>query len=173
MTSQIEDDGSDAVAAQLSVLSEEVGQLRDLFNRRLLDDRARRDLYDRLYAELDFARNGLVRGHVVPLLRQLLLVIDGMDVTLDRADASERELTARMLDPVREQLLEVLAHQGVLELEVGEDFDAQQHEVIGVRPSDADRDGKIVAVRRPGYVLEDRLLRPAQVYVGRAAEDQT
>ena len=150
----------------LALLAKEIADLRDLFHRRLLDDRDRRELYDKLYAELEFARGGVIRDHLAPLARELLLVVDGMDVALCGALA-DGTAAAAQLAQVRGQVLEILSHHGVRPLSPAEEFDPLQHEAIATVPCEAELDGRITEVRRTGYVIGDRLLRPAQVYIGR------
>jgi molecular chaperone GrpE len=52
----------------------------------------------------------------------------------------------------------------------GDRFDPALHEAVAVRESDEAPDGTIAEVARSGYVLGDRVLRPAQVVVSRRRE---
>jgi molecular chaperone GrpE len=71
---------------------------------------------------------------------------------------------------VLEQMEAILERQGVQRLgAVGERFDPERHEAIGVRFTDDVPDQTIVEVARSGFALGDRVLRPAQVIVSRAA----
>ena len=47
----------------------------------------------------------------------------------------------------------------------GDSFDNTIHEAIGV--VDGDKKGKIVEIVQPGYILEDKVIRPAQVLVSK------
>ena len=47
----------------------------------------------------------------------------------------------------------------------GEPFDPERHEAISVQPSDDMEPGSVVTVVQKGYLLNDRLLRPALVIV--------
>jgi molecular chaperone GrpE len=101
------------------------------------------------------------------LLRAFLEVADNLERALsaERADvASLRrgvEMTARTL----RQLLD---REGVQPIEAeGQPFDPTWHEAVSTVPHqkvDLERDA-VVEVVRPGYRLEDRLLRPARVVV--------
>jgi molecular chaperone GrpE len=147
----------------LDALATEVSQLRDLFLRRLLEDRAKQQLYDRLYAELDFARSDLTRQFVAPLCREVLLVIDRIEAA--RTDGADPKA---VLDSVLDELTEMMARRGVSPLtSVGSPFDPQVHEAVDrVAVDHADEDGRIVRERRRGYRMDTVLLRPAQVIVG-------
>lgn len=149
---------------RIQALTEEVAQLRDLFHRRLLEDRQRQQLYDELYRQLEFAQKGLVDQFIAPMARELVLVLDRLDGLAGHADDQAKET----LTTVQVELLEVLARRGVRPVAaVGERFDPAKHEAVErERVTDPSQDGVVLAQRRPGYVIEDRVLRPAQVRVG-------
>jgi molecular chaperone GrpE len=50
----------------------------------------------------------------------------------------------------------------------GTEFDPSVHEAVGRQVTTPEHDGEVVVERRRGYRLHGRLLRPAQVVVGRA-----
>ncbi|WP_162453079.1 nucleotide exchange factor GrpE [Phytoactinopolyspora mesophila] len=141
----------------LAELTREVAALRDLFQRRLLEDRERRRLYDELHEQLQWARDGLSRQVLAPLLQELCLIVDRLD------SAPEDEFT----DSIRAELVEVLERRGVTAiLPHGKPFDPAHHEATGTEPTgDGQLPGVVVAVQRPGYLLGDTLLRPARVVV--------
>jgi molecular chaperone GrpE len=149
----------------LEALATEVAELRDLFQRRLFEDRRRQELYDRLYQELDFARTDLVQQFIAPVCRELLLVTDRL--------AEARHSGAdpwRLLDAVGDEIDEVLARRGVRRIPAGgARFDPRLHDAVGQVPVTEDQDGHVVEERRPGYLMDDRVLRPTQVLVGRCA----
>lgn len=148
----------------LTTLADEVGQLRDLFHRRLLEDRQRQQLYDELYRQLEFARKGLADEYVAPMVRELLLVLDRIDALAAHVGTEAGEL----LGTVRVELLEVLTRRGVRTVPaVGEPFDPAVHEAVERVPvTDAAADGVVQTEHRSGYLFDDRLLRPARVSVG-------
>lgn len=153
--------------AALRRLSEEVAGLRDLFQRRLLEDRARQRMYDELYEQLAFARKGLVDEYLAPMVREVLLVVDRVEAS-EQASEEGREVLAT----VRAELMEVLLRRGLRRVDaLGEPFDPRLHEAVGrAAVQDGAEAGRVVEVRRPGYLLADRLIRPAQVVVGYAPE---
>ncbi|SDS83383.1 nucleotide exchange factor GrpE [Actinopolymorpha singaporensis] len=165
-------------SAEVAELAQEVAALRDLFQRRLLEDQARQRMYDELYRQLEFARQGLVDQFVAPLAREILLVVDRIDALTGQrggggagpqsGEKSGADDDAGNLGSVREELLEILHRRGLREVDAwGQDFDPRVHEAVARVPVEAaDQVGRVVEVRRPGYALADRLLRPAQVGVG-------
>jgi molecular chaperone GrpE len=95
---------------------------------------------------------------------------------LEVADSAERALSAfetRADDPMAaglaalgEQIGDVLRRQGVARIgAVGEPFDPERHEAVGTSPAPGAPPGTIAGVVRPGYALDGRLVRPAQVIV--------
>jgi molecular chaperone GrpE len=133
------------------------------------------DRYKRALADLDNYRKRIARetdrrveeGREAQL-REWLEVVD----SLERALFMQPEHpVVQGLRAVLEQMESVLARQGVTRMgAAGEPFDPERHEAIGVRPANGVPDRTVVEVARSGYMLGDRVLRPAEVVVGRAPE---
>ena len=83
-------------------------------------------------------------------------------------DASGHEAVKPFLagvEATERNLLETLARHGVKKVDpLGSAFDPHQHHAMFQRP-DAAAEGTVVEVLQPGYMLHDRLLRPAMVGV--------
>lgn len=61
--------------------------------------------------------------------------------------------------------LEILEQEGVKKIETnGQDFNPEYMEVVSTREGE---EGKVIEETRAGYLLNDKVLRPAQVVVGR------
>jgi len=99
------------------------------------------------------------------LLKELLPVVDNFDRGLEscQADASVKEGFAL----VRQQLVGAMEKAGAKAIEdpTGQAFNPHLHEAIAQVPSADVPEGCVVAQTQRGYVLADRLLRPAQVVV--------
>jgi molecular chaperone GrpE len=146
-------------ALTLGLVAQEVGDLRDLFQRRLLNDRLQKQLYDELYKQLELANSQLSLQVISPLLRQIVLVIDRIESTAT-ADG--------VVESIRQELLELLTRYGVARLQsVGQIFDPRLHQAVGaVGIVSPEGDGVVTREFRAGYLIEDRVLRPAEVEVG-------
>jgi molecular chaperone GrpE len=131
-----------------------VDDLTDLFRRRLYEDKVRARALDLLQSEVEFARTGLQTTFVLPMVRELLLVVD-------RGYASEDELGESLADEV----LEVLRRRGLEVLDTAGSFDPAVHEAVGTVDAEGLTVGAVAAVRRPGYRMHEHLVRPAQVVV--------
>jgi molecular chaperone GrpE len=64
------------------------------------------------------------------------------------------------------QLRGILAGQGLVEVNpVGQPFDPARHEAVGSEASADVAEGTVLRVARSGWLLHDRVLRPAAVFV--------
>jgi molecular chaperone GrpE (heat shock protein) len=104
------------------------------------------------------------------LVRSLFPLLDNLDRTIAVAEQNgEAPSVVEGVRLVRRQLTSVLEGYGVQRLDaIGESFDPNRHEAISVVAVDDPRgDRRVVDQFEPGYMLGDRLLRPARVVVGR------
>jgi molecular chaperone GrpE len=101
--------------------------------------------------------------------RLVLDAIDALDLSLKSADRSPLAMGVRL---IRDDLVNKLAAQGLERLELtGATFDPNQAEAMDTElVTDPSADGKVVAQLRAGYALNGRVVRPAQVRVGRYVE---
>ena len=68
------------------------------------------------------------------------------------------------------QLRSILSAQGLIEVNpVGQPFDPARHEAVGSEPSADIAEGTVLRVARSGWLLHDRVLRPAAVFVSSGA----
>jgi molecular chaperone GrpE (heat shock protein) len=104
------------------------------------------------------------------LFREVLPVVDNMERAL-AADGSLEDLRAGM-EMIQKQLAELLKRHGVMEVEAeSKPFDPNVHEAVD-RQEDQDVEVPTVfEVLQPGYVMYDRLLRPAMVRVAMPGEE--
>jgi molecular chaperone GrpE len=101
------------------------------------------------------------------LIHELLPILDNLQralsTVLDQAGADSILEGVRM---VSTQLHSVLGACGLEPLEaVGGPFDPQQHEAVGVLPSDEHVDGTVISELQKGYRLKGKVLRPSMVHV--------
>ena len=141
--------------------------------------RERDDYYDRLLrktAEFDNYRKRIERERrvqaeeaVVDLLRELLLVVDDFDIALS-VDAGESGTAYRKgVELIHAKLHDLLAKYGVRPIAaLGADFDPNLHQAVIHEESPDHREGEVIGELRQGYMIGDRLLRPAMVKVAKA-----
>ncbi len=106
---------------------------------------------------------------VVDLLQELLLVVDDFDRALT-VDAGERgESYRKGIELIHAKLYDVLKKYRVRPIEaLGADFDPNIHQAVMQESSSEHREGEVIAELRRGYMIGDRLLRPAMVKVAKA-----
>ena len=70
------------------------------------------------------------------------------------------------------ELLSVFRKHGIhpIDPKVGDKFDPQQHQAMFEAPVPGTKAGEIIQVATQGFMLHDRLLRPAQVGVSSMKE---
>jgi molecular chaperone GrpE len=130
------------------------------------------DSLQRLKAEFDNFRKRTAREQESmaaraseALVKELLPVLDDLERALV---AAERHEEAKLEDGVRlvhRALAEVLARAGIAEIETDGAFDPHVHEALLAQPVDGAEPGVVVEVLQKGYLLGDRVLRPARVVV--------
>lgn len=111
------------------------------------------------------------------VLVEFLEVIDNLDRAIDAgAEAYEEgdhapnfETLLQGILMVQQQFLAKLASFGVKRIELeGQAFDPSRHEAVTTVPVPTpDLDGRIVGIVSHGYTIEDEVLRPAMVAVGK------
>jgi molecular chaperone GrpE len=116
------------------------------------------------------------RYAVLPLVRDLLAVLDNLNRAIEATQArsaSEGSADSGLLEGVKmvaNQFEAVLKQHGCTPIEtVGHPFDPNQHQAIAQEPSDQYPAGTITRAAQIGYKLNDRVVRPAQVFVSTGA----
>jgi molecular chaperone GrpE len=129
------------------------------------------DNLQRLKAEFDNYRKraardqeSLVARAHERLVKELLPVLDDLRRALEAAEQHEE---AKLEDGVRlvhRQLSDVLAKEGLTEIETDGAFDPHVHEALLAQPSEQEP-GTVIEVLQKGYRLGDHVLRPARVII--------
>jgi molecular chaperone GrpE len=154
----------DFVAAEeLDALRAERDDMRDRFMRALADaeNARKRGERDRREAEQYGGSK---------LARDMLPVYDNLKRALDAASEETRTQAPALIEGLEltmRELTNVLKKHGVDEInpEIGAVFDPQQHQAMFEAPLPGTKAGQIIQVLGVGFMLHDRLLRPAQVGV--------
>ncbi|MBJ7517612.1 MAG: nucleotide exchange factor GrpE [Stenotrophomonas sp.] len=101
------------------------------------------------------------------LLGELLPVFDSLDAGLKAAGEDASPLRDG-LEMTYRQLLKVAADNGLVLLDpTGQPFNPEHHQAISQVDANGAAPGSVVQVFQKGYLLNDRLLRPALVVVAR------
>jgi molecular chaperone GrpE len=101
------------------------------------------------------------------LLGQLLPVFDSLDAGLTAAGTEPSPLREG-LELTQKQLLKVADDNGLKLLDpAGQPFNPEHHQAISQAEANGAAPGSVLTVFQKGYLLNDRLLRPALVVVAR------
>lgn len=155
-----EQEGEASLASQLEAAQAELKQLREesLRERAELENQRKR-----MARDIDMARKFANER----LLGALLPVIDSLEAGLSvQADTAQHlregmELTLK-------QLLKVAGDNGLVAVDpTGLPFDPEHHQAMSMVESATHAPGDVVQVYQKGWLLNDRLLRPALVVVAR------
>ena len=151
--------GSD-LPLRVAELEGEVLRLRDTLLRSTADQQ---NLQRRHQRERDDLRRYAVAG----LVEDLLPALDAFSLGLASASSqADGRAVAEGFRMAVGQLRGILAGQGLVEVNpVGQPFDPARHEAVGSEASADVAEGTVLRVARSGWLLHDRVLRPAAVFV--------
>src|SRR5260221_1562490 len=158
-------------------MQEETGQPEKPIEELLLEAQAKieeqRDAMLRAVADADNVRKRAQAEAVASqkyaverFAESLLPVMDSLQAALQSKDVSGIELTLRQLKAALEK-----ASIREIDPKPGERFDPHRHQAMAAVEADADPN-TVVAVMQKGYLLHDRVLRPALVTVAKALAKQ-
>jgi molecular chaperone GrpE len=106
---------------------------------------------------------------VVDMLEELLLVVDDFDRALTVESGDSAAAYRKGVELIHTKLHDLLRKQGVTPIEaLGADFDPNIHQAVLHEPAPGHRENEVTGELRKGYMLKDRLLRPALVKVAKA-----
>ncbi|MHB1615997.1 MAG: nucleotide exchange factor GrpE [Metallibacterium sp.] len=159
----------DSIDADLAALSERLASAEDAAS-------AARELMLRERAEIENQRKRLQRDLEQArkfanerVLGDLLAVADALTRGLAANAADAATLRAGMELTLKE-LERVMQAHGLSAIEpIGQPFDAERHQAMSLVDAPGQAPNTVVAVLQKGYLLNERLLRPALVTVARAA----
>lgn len=156
-------------AAQIDDLYQQLDQARGQANEYLDGwQRSRAEFANykkRVERELEVA-NQNAAGRI---LKRYLPIVDDLERALkNRPEEAEGAQWAEGIELVYRKMLALLESEGVKPMQAeGEMFDPNRHEAILTEDSDEHESGKITEVLQQGYLLGDKVLRPAMVRVAR------
>lgn len=140
---------------------------RDDYYDRLLRKTAEFDNYRK---RIDRERKDFTEWAAADVLGDLLAVMDDFDRALAAPAPPEAQAYKAGVELIHRALNDLVRKRGVVAIEtVGTDFDPHRHQAVAYDAVDGAREGEVVEELRKGYMLGERLLRPALVKVARAS----
>ncbi len=138
-------------------IAAEVSSLKDLFLRRLIEDKVKAVAIEKLSTSNEELIGCLNQMHYESFIKELILICDRIDA---KQDVSDFEYS------IRDELLEVFSRRGVHPIPPQQVFDPAFHNAVKAIPSTEEcPSGTVVAIVRTGYMIDNRVLRPADVVV--------
>jgi molecular chaperone GrpE len=139
-----------------------------------------KDKYLRALAEHENARRRIrqqsedsVKRQKENLLRDLLPIVDNLERAIEAAKArSDGKSIIEGVQMVLSSMLDLLKSNGVVPMKsVGEQFDPNKHEAADQLPHSSHPPNTVVSEHHRGYLMNDRVLRPARVVVSKGDSD--
>ena len=136
------------------------------------------DQYVRAKAEMENLRRRNMKdvenAHkygIEKFVNELLPVTDGMTLGLATEDASAESLREGM-EMTMSMLIKMMENLGVTEIDpLNEKFDPEKHQAMTMQPNADVEPNTVIAVMQKGYMLNERLIRPAMVMVSKAVDE--
>lgn len=163
--------------AEEAALDEAGGELEDQIKQ--AQDKAEEnwELLLRTRAEMENLRRrtqkDLENAHkygIEKFVAELVPVMDSMELGLAVEEASVESLREGM-ELTQKMILQMFEKFNIVMIDpLNEVFDPERHQAMSMQPTDEVEPNTVIAVMQKGYVLNDRLVRPAMVMVSKAAE---
>jgi molecular chaperone GrpE len=155
----------DQVRAELETAQKTISDLREGMLRARADLENARRRFEREQKE-----SQLYAGERV--LKSLIPIVDDLDRTLEHIPEGldEENSLVSGVNMVHRKFLQALESQGATSFSpLGEAFDPTTHEALMEAPSEDVEPGHIMQVFQRGWLLNERLLRPAKVIIAKSA----
>ncbi len=146
---------------QIESLKKEVEMWKDKSYRLVADT-------DNLRKSYEKDHENLLKYRAMGFVERLLPVLDSFHISL-MVKPNDPALSnyVKGFEMIYRQMKQALEQEGVSEIspKIGDDFDPDNMQAIDVK--DGDEDNKIIQIYQNGYILKDRLVRPAMVVVSK------
>lgn len=139
-----------------------------------------KDKYLKVHAEYENTRKRLEKektDHIKfaneDIISKLFPIMDNFDMAFDAMEkAEDKDALLEGIKLVQKEFHKVLEENGVERIETeGKEFDPNMHEAVNAVNTEEYPDGMIIEEVRPGYMLNKRLLRPAQVIIAKNSKE--
>ncbi len=154
--------------------------IRELIKRAAEGEEAK-ERFLRLQAEVENNKKRLAKDKEeflkfanVRLLESLMPILDNFDLALQHAEKDhDPKHVLQGIQMIRKLFGDAFKKEGLETIEpLNEKFDPHKHEAIGFEETDDKEEGIVVDVLQVGYLLNDRLIRPAKVRITKKKEEE-
>lgn len=129
--------------------------------------------YENIRRRIEKEKENLRKFANEDIISTLFPIVDNFDMALDAMEkAPDKEAVMQGIKLVQKEFHRVLEDNGVKRIETkGVQFDPNVHEAVMMVETEDYPDGAVMEEVRTGYLLNDRLLRPAQVKVAKNVKE--
>jgi molecular chaperone GrpE len=161
-----EDPSTDAAGAKAAAdPGDTLQREKDALQDRLLRTAAEFDNYRK---RMDRERRESAEYAATDMLKDLLPIVDNFERALQAPAAPDTDAFRKGIELIHKQMLDVLRRRGVKPIDArGADFDPNFHQAVIHESSDRHREGEVMEELQRGYLIGERLLRPAMVKVAK------
>ncbi len=152
---------------QIEILRNEIETLQQQSEEYLDGWQRERAEFANYKKRMDRERQQLQHNISGNIIRKYLEILDDLELALqNQPTEGDGASWAEGIELVYRKFLSALEAEGVMPMEVaGQQFDPNLHEAISQEPSEDLESGQIIEVVRNGYLIGERVLRPATVRV--------
>ncbi|MDO4940168.1 MAG: nucleotide exchange factor GrpE [Erysipelotrichaceae bacterium] len=144
---------------EVEKLKQEIEKLKNDYARAYADTE---NLKKRLMAEAEQTRKYRIQSFG----KEVLPVIDNLERALKTEVSKEDEGFYKGVEMTYNQLINALKNEGIEEIDcLNKPFDANLHQALMQEKKEGVESGIVIEVLQKGYLLKDRILRPAMVKV--------
>ena len=158
-----------ATPDEVKRLQQEAQQAKDRYLRTLAD-------VENTKKRLTREKEEFLRYAAEAMVRELLPIVDSLDQALVAVDKqADPQAIIKGVHLIYRQLLGLLDKEGVRRIPtVGEPFDPHKHEAVAqVETTDGTADETIIEEVQVGYMMHNKVIRPAMVKVAKSARPET
>ena len=174
---ELEENQGEAVATSNNVAenTEQLSAEIDVLNKKLAEAESKtseyKDSWLRSQAEFQNYRKRVERDNELTyvslkgdIIKKILPVLDDLERALQNRSAEDP--WANGIELVARKFQNILESEGIKRIEaVGTEFDPNFHEAISHEPADGVQSGHVIGVVQNGYMIGERVVRPALVRV--------
>ncbi len=153
--------------AALSEANEEIARQADAVQRGLADLANLRRRHDEERLNIREQSNSRLLVHLLPIVDELELAVNHLNnAVAENVNGGVADSWSEGVRLIQRKLAAFLESEGVTRIEsLGEPFNPELHEAVGIAQVSAADSGCVVEVLRQGYRLHNRVVQAAQVVV--------
>lgn len=136
------------ISQEITEMRNEIAQLKDLFIRRLLEDRDKSRVIGEITARLD-------NSFLKPMISDVILLLDRV-LAHGSDDFSQS---------IADEMLAIYSKYGLELVSSGSTFCPKTQKIVGIVESLDHKDGEVASVQRAGYLFNERVFRPEEVFI--------